>query len=168
MSSRPETYQVRIDKCVRYERMIAVVAAGLLGEIACIAAGAFNHAPYPLQPIAFTVILLAAFFLVQARVNFDWLATRLNRQLMTGAAQPDTLLPNGTSYRGANYLFRLGLISTGLGGALIVAAAWFPPPNPVALQQTEATTESTTSTDSGPNSPASSTIPPSNTARQAR
>ena len=47
MNRAPETYQVRIDKCARYERLIAVVAAGLLGEIACIAAGAFNHAPYP-------------------------------------------------------------------------------------------------------------------------
>ena len=128
MANQQETYAIRIDKCERYERMVSVVAAALLGQVACIAAGATDHAPYPFTPVAFTLILVASLCLGQARIGFDWLATRLRRDLMAGSAAETSPVPQGTEYRRSNKLYSTGLLLTLLGGLTVAVGAWFPSP----------------------------------------
>lgn len=121
------SYARRIDECDRRERMIITVGAALLGEIACVAAGASDHAQIP-KHLAFIAILLSGFCLAKARVAFEYHATSLRRLVRDdGISEREELRPEHDEWpEGADSYWYSGIILALLAGATIAAAAVWP------------------------------------------
>ena len=126
-----ETYQIRLDHYGHRVRMIAYVAAALLGEIACIAAGVFSQkstAGIVLKALTFTQVIATSVTLVLARAQFEWEAAKLRAYLGKHA------LPNTTPLkrlhqalpRKPELLWRASLYLLLSGGLFILIGSWEP------------------------------------------
>ena len=126
-----ETYKIRLGHYEHRVRMITYVAAALLGEIACIAAGVFdttNTFPQFLKALTFTQVIVASLSLVFARAQFEWevtkLETYLHKNSLDGdhelAAEHQPLPPK------PELLWRTSLCLIVFGGICILLGAWQP------------------------------------------
>ena len=111
--------------------MIAYVAAALLGEIACIAAGVFSQkstAGIILKALTFTQVIATSVTLVLARAQFEWEAAKLRAYLSKRA------LPNTTPLKRRHqalpqkpeFLWRASLYLLLSGGVFILLGSWGP------------------------------------------
>ena len=125
----PETYKIRLDHYAHRVRMVTYVAAGLLGEIALIAAGVFGPSPLSimLEALTFTQIAVTAATLVFARSKYEWETTKLRTFLYVNSMAEHA--PLGKQHRQLastpESLWVTSLLLFALGGACILVGAWW-------------------------------------------
>lgn len=89
-----EDYKTRLDHYAHRVRMIAYVAAALVGEIACIAADVFQTSVFgiTLKALTFTQIVATSVTLVFARAKFEWKTAKLRAYLRKHSLTEDAKL----------------------------------------------------------------------------
>jgi hypothetical protein len=131
LSSPSDTYEVRLRQYKRRERMILWVGAGLLGLIALaagdMASAALGDAPDWLVALMLTCLVLTGAFLALARVDFEWQATGIERDLQDGTVGKDDPLPASVQAwpRNAERWWNIGFGLIILAGLLFVTATWW-------------------------------------------
>ena len=111
--------------------MIAYVAAALLGEIACIAAGVFSQQStfvIILKALTFTQVTVTSVTLVLARAQFEWEAAKLRAYLAKRALPKTTRLKRRHQAlpRKPELLWGASLCLLLSGGFFILLGSWEP------------------------------------------
>ena len=95
MTSTIDTYQKRLRKYHRRERLITWIGAGYVALIAMMTTKAFEKAgaPQVLDALLITLIGIGGYCLGRARVGFEWLATLIDRQIEDGDVKLENQMP---------------------------------------------------------------------------
>lgn len=129
MSTAPETYNVRLRKYQRRERMSIWVGAGYAGLIALMTTKIFEqaNAPYWLTAALVTLVVLGGGALGRARVGFEWVATQIERDIEDQVIQKGDTLPNGYQWPAQAELFwTVTLVFIFIAAIAMLATVWWP------------------------------------------
>lgn len=122
------TYGKRLRQYRTRESTIVWVGAGLAGLIGLLASNSSADAPRALTAAVVTLIILGGGALAQARISFQWAATKLDRAIQDGA--PGTWqqqLPQGKERNwpvGAEVAWNLGRLLVVVAAILYGVAVW--------------------------------------------
>ncbi len=125
---QPDTYGSRLRQYERREHMTIWVAAGVAALVAFVGASALDERPALFTQLVLSAAVVAGAALAFARVQFEWAATLIKRDLDDEKVKKEQPLadPHRNWPSGRERLWTISLASIAVGWSIMLVGIWWP------------------------------------------